>query len=55
MEVRMAGTCSTDLDQHLPWPRFRHRHVQELSRLLPLNELEGFDFVTSFFPSLRSL
>jgi len=51
----MAGTCSADLDQHLPRPRFRHRHVQELSRLLPLNELEGFDFVTSFFPSLRSL
>ena len=43
----MAGTCSADLDQHLPWPRFWHRHVPELPRLLPFDELEGFDFATS--------
>ena len=43
----MAGTCSADLDQHLPWPRFWHRYVPELPRLLPFDELEGFDFATS--------
>ena len=55
MEIRMAGTCAADLDQHLPWPWFRHRHVPELPRLLPLDELEGFDFATyPLSPSLRS-
>ena len=54
MEVGVTGTRTADLDQHLPWPRFGHRHVPELARLLPFDELEGFDFVTSFFPSLRS-
>jgi hypothetical protein len=43
----MAGACAADLDQHLPRPRFWHRHIPELSRLLPLDELEGFDFGTS--------
>ena len=43
----MAGTCSAHLDQHLPWPRFWHRYVPELPRLLPFDELEGFDFATS--------
>jgi hypothetical protein len=43
----MAGTCSADLDQHLPWPRFWHRYVPELPRLLPFDELESLDFATS--------
>ena len=43
----MAGTGTADLDQHLPRPRFRHRHVPELPRLLPFDELEGFDLATS--------
>jgi hypothetical protein len=46
----MAGAGTADLDQHLPWPRFGHRHVPELPRLLPFDELEGFDFATSSFP-----
>jgi len=46
----MAGTCSADLDQHLPWPRFWRRYVPELPRLLPFDELEGFDFATCSFP-----
>ena len=39
----MAGTGTTDLDQHFPWPRLGHRHVPKLARLLPFDELEGFD------------
>ena len=43
----MAGTGTADLDQYLPRPRFRHRHIPELTRLLPFDELEGFDLATS--------
>jgi hypothetical protein len=50
----MAGTCAADPDQHLPWPRFGHRHVPKLARLLPFDELKGLDSSTSFLPSLRS-
>ena len=49
----MAGTCSADLDQHLPWPRFWHWHVPELPRLLPFDELEGFDFATSVLDTVE--
>ena len=41
MQIRVAGTGAADLDQHLPRPRFGHRHVPELARLLPFDELEG--------------
>ncbi len=49
----MADACAADLDQHLPWTWFRHRHVPELPRLLPFDELEGFDFATSVFYSVE--
>ena len=49
----MAGAGTADLDQHLPWPRLGHRHVPKLARLLPFDELEGFD-VATFLPVARS-
>jgi hypothetical protein len=39
----MAGTGTADLDQHLPGAGFGYRHVPKLARLLPFNELEGFN------------
>ncbi len=41
MEIRVAGAGTADLDQDLPRPRFGHRHVAKLARLLPFDELEG--------------
>jgi hypothetical protein len=49
----MAGTCSADLDQHLPRPRFWHWHVPELPRLLPLDELESLNGVSSILDSVE--
>src|SRR5215831_19375672 len=40
VEVGVAGTRAPDLDQDLPRPRLGHRHLTELGRLLPLDELE---------------
>ena len=36
-----------DLHQYLPGPGFGHRHVPELARLLPFDELEGLDGASS--------
>ena len=41
VQIGMAGTGAADLDQHLPRPRLGHRHVPQLARLLPFDELEG--------------
>jgi hypothetical protein len=43
----MAGTGTADLDQNLPRPGFGHRHITQLTRLLPLDELESLDGATS--------
>ena len=43
MQIGVAGTGTADLDQHLPRPWFGHRHVPELARLLPFDELESLD------------
>jgi hypothetical protein len=47
MEIRMTGACAADLDQHLAGPWLGHRNVPQFTRLLPFNELEGFDGATS--------
>ena len=43
MKVGVTRSRAADLDQHLAGPRFGHRHVAELARLLPFDELEGLD------------
>jgi hypothetical protein len=50
MEIRMAGTGTADLQQHLPRPRLWHRHVPKLAWLLPFDELKGLDDAASYFP-----
>ena len=47
MQIGVTHAGAADLHQHLPRPRCWHRHVPELPRLLPFDELEGFDFATS--------
>src|SRR5882757_7946847 len=41
MKIRVARSRTADLDQHLPRPRFWHRYLPKLARLLPFHELEG--------------
>ena len=43
MQVGVTRARTADLHQHLPRPGFGHRHVPELARLLPFDELEGLD------------
>jgi hypothetical protein len=43
VQVGVAGTSATDLDQRLAGPRFWHRHVPELAWLLPFDELKCLD------------
>jgi hypothetical protein len=50
MEIRVARSRAANLEQHLTRPRLGHRYVPKLARLLPFDELEGLDFVTSFLP-----
>src|SRR6202022_4711722 len=40
---------TADLDEYLPGPRLGYRHVPELARLLPLDELESLDGAASVF------
>ena len=47
MQIGVAGAGTADLDQHLARARFGHRHVTELARLLPFDELERLDGATS--------
>ena len=43
MQIGVTRARAADLDQHLPGPRFWHRHVPKLARLLPFDELESLD------------
>ena len=42
-DVGVAGTGAADLHQDLPRPWFWHRHVAQLSGLLPFDEPESLD------------
>jgi hypothetical protein len=43
MQIRVAGTGAADLYQDLPRPWFWHRHVAQLSGLLPFDEPKSLD------------
>ena len=43
VQIGVAGTGAADLHQDLPWPWFWHRHVAQLSGLLPFDEPESLD------------
>ena len=43
MQVGVAGTGTAHSDQYLPRPWFGHRHVPELARLLPFDELKSLN------------
>jgi hypothetical protein len=42
MQVGMAEAGAGDLYEHLTWSRFRHRNLDEPSRLLPGGEPDRF-------------
>ena len=47
MQIGVTGPRTPDLHQYLAGPGFGHRHVPELARLLPFDELEGLDGAAS--------
>jgi hypothetical protein len=40
VQIRMAGTGTANLDQHLARPGLGHRHLTQLARLLPFDKLK---------------
>ena len=47
MQIGVTRARTADLNQHLARPWLGHRHVTQLTRLLPLDELESLDGATS--------
>ena len=47
MKVGVTRPRTADLHQHLAGPWLGHRHIPQLARLLPLDELECLDGATS--------